>query len=287
MFAVLLTSLTNIVIGSMPAQMARPSATWEIDKNQVFVGGCVTIVFDGTSRELAGLMLRIGDRPALDILEAWPTIRSRGKTYVLISHDLLNSEGLQRIEGTDDGVRMVPLFHSPGTVRLTLMLANEIIATSDIEVVEPPEGSGAAIDLMFPRLERKRHNKAPRALLFRLLMGADVSHMVKDSNDAIELLHEELLIVTTHPDWTDIAAMTVADAEAKVHYKSTIRACREARDEGRELNTEPPISALISNALARDLNSSYAEAIRDRIRKTIAAREWIPSLIEIPTPTRP
>lgn len=287
MFTALIKSLIDIAIITMPSQMAQTDVSWEIDKNEVVVGGCVTMIFDGTSRELAGLMLRINERPALKILEAGPTIRSRGKTYVLLSHDLVNKEGFVQNESINGMVRMVPIFHKLGTVTLTLMSRNETIGTINVNVIEPPDGSEAAIELMFPILERKRHNKTPTMLLLQLLMGADVSHMLKDWDDTIEMLHKELEIVSKHPDWSEIAAMTVADAEATVHYKNTIKTCREARDEGRELITKPPIPLSISQALKRNVINAYAKAIQDRIRKTIAARQWIPSLIKVPTPARP
>ena len=149
------------------------------------------------------------------------------------------------------------------------------------------EGLDQAIEMLFPTLEPNRRDLTAVSLLFQILMGGNVSNILKSRDDAIDKLHEELEIVSKHPDWAEIAAMTVADVEATAHYKSTIKTCRAARDEGRELNTEPPVPPSISQALHRNVNSPYAKAIQDGIRQTIAARQWIPSLIEVPTPVRP
>lgn len=284
MFTALITSLINIVIGILPLQVSPADAIWAIDKDQVFVGGCVTVIFEGSSHEIARLMLRVGNRPGLKAVDSWPTVRRGGKTYVLLSHDFFNREGLDRIEGTEDGVRMVPLFHSPSTVSLTLRSGNVTVGIRDVRVVEPPEGSGAAIDLLFPRLLRNKGVSDPAKAIWIQLITKNTFPVTPEQ---VQQLRDELPIIMKHPDWGEIASMAVANAEANIHYKDTIEACRQARDEGREMNTEPPVPAPISDALMREPKSPFAKAIQDGIRKTIAARQWIPSLIEVATPDRP
>ncbi len=278
--------VSSVCVGVVLSGTVTNDALWSIDRQTVFVGGCATLIVKGPYRNAHAYTLSIDGRPPVRLDRIGPALRHGNTTLVLLSHKLFSDDGMRVDADNPQFVHMVPLFNTPGVVRLTLFVGEDSLGTQEIKVVDAPESSQPAIDLMFPTLKRTRRGRAPVHLVMQLVMGADVSNMLKDWDDTVELLHKELQIISAHPDWSEIAAMTVGDAEATMHYKSTIKTCREAREEGRELETEPPIPPSILQALRRDVKSPFAAAIQDQIRKTIAARRWIPSLMEIRRPSR-
>lgn len=272
--------LSSVLSGVVTADAANRGEVWLVDKTTVCVGGCISITINRPSRLAYEYTMSIDSGPPVRLVDTMGTTLRRGdRTLVLLSHQLFSHDGVQVDTDNPELFHMVPLFHRPGIVRLTLLLGDEKLGTKDITVIDAPEGSDQAIEMLFLTLEPKRRDATAAPLLFQILMGANVSNILKYQDDAIDRLHEELEIVSKHPDWAEIAVMTVAQAEATVHYKSTIEACRVAHAEGRELNSEPPVPPSISLALEREMTSPYAKVIQDGIRKTIGARRWIKSLI--------
>jgi len=284
---------SSIIVSSVLSGLALGDTVsgdelWAVDQKTVFVGGCVTITVNQPSRQAYKYALSIdGGAPVRLVDKVGPALRGGRRTLILLSHQLFSAEGMQVDNQNPQLFHMVPLFHSAGSVRLTLLSGDESLGTKVVTVIDAPGDAQAAIALLFPVIDRTRRDPTAASLLLQILMGSNLSNILKSRDDAIEKLHEELEVVAKHPDWSEIAAMTVAGVEATAHYNSTIKACRLARDEGRELDTEPPIPPSISQALEREVKGPYAKAIQDGIRKTIAARHWIPSLIEVPTPAQP
>lgn len=290
MFTAFASSLivSSVLSGVAPADTVTGDNLWTIDQQTVFVGGCVTLIVNQPSRQAYKYTLSVdGGAPVRLVDKMGPVLRGGGRTLILLSHQLFSAEGMQVDNQNPELFHMVPLFHSAGSVRLTLLSGDESFGTKVVTVIDAPEDARGAIALLFPVIDRTRRDPTAASLLLQILMGSNLSNVMKSRDDVTDKLHEELEIVTKHPNWSEIAAMTVARVEATAHYNSTIKACRQALEEGRELNTEPPIPPSIAQALERVVKSPYAKAIQDGIRKTIAARHWIPSLIERPTRARP
>lgn len=288
----MLSIFVTILLGILgPAEQNKTqdlSEHWSIDREVVTSGGCLTVMLDDVGSALRGLTLQIDDRKPVNFLgRAGSTIQrhiaskipghlapvSITTTFVLVSHDFQNPEGVELLADEPDTYRLVPIFNEPGRVRLTLRAGDRSLGTKVVTVVPGSVHSEPAVDLLFPEFTG---DQGPgRGRIIALLGSAD--HGPNASRDGPNLLEfkRELDILRGHPDWVEIFEMLVTQLEARVELSQLRRAIETGEIEVDAKRGPPPPADGVTEALKAVVSSPFAKAIQDGVRGTIAQRAFI------------
>jgi hypothetical protein len=243
---------------------------WELDKNTVYVGGCVAVILEAPANLAAQYQLRIGDSEPVRLVDSLGlTIRWNDRTVVLLSHDLRHAEHVQSTQQAEELVRVPPIFRKPGAVTLRLVLNDELVGTLSLEVIETPAAGQATNELLFPIFNREAPEKDPEdALLWIQLVAKPMFGVTPPlSPEQLEQLRAELPVVMRHPDWAEIAEMLVGRVEARDHYHGLIES-----GEGQPLGIKqsvgamPPLPDIVTRCLEAKVQSPFAQAIQRDIR---------------------
>lgn len=251
------------------ANGARGAVEWSIVRDRVHVGGCVQIIVEAPARLAEQCELSIGDHaPALSLGRLGSSVSVRGRTVVLVSHDLAHAEVL---ESTSDGsktLRVPPVFREPGAVTITLYLDGDAVGTQEIDVLPATGGMREAIDLLFPVVDRnvavREREDALRWLKLATLPSNAVAPPI--TRELLQQLSEELPIIEQHVDWAEVAEMLVARLEARAHYNELI--VWEGRAPMLNVSGDalPPWPEIVTRRLESKPSSLFGQAIQNDIR---------------------
>lgn len=267
---VLTVSSIQVCLGGEPKSLA---SLWHIDKDSVFVGGCVTIVVDRPSRETSKLTVRIDDREPVRLVDAaGSAARLKETTLVLISHDLFHPEISRGTDGTTITVRVPPIFAKPGNMRLELEADGISWGVKTVEVIAAPANAKRAIDLLYPAVVRGDESAANAGRLMHLLTtGSFGEGAGTDERAELDKVREVLPELVQHPDWEEVFEMLVGRLDTQYFRRSVTTGTDDPpyriRDEFDEL---PSIPASATRCLACNPKSPFVEAIQTNIRDLLS-----------------
>lgn len=272
MLRIFASVLLAISGGQVPSQGTRDAPVWSVDKDTVYVGGCIQIVIDGPPQRTARCTLRLGDREPVRLVDSGPDRRWQHQTAVLLSHDMRYAERVESAREDEDVVWIPPIFREPGTVGLSLELDGEPIGTVNIKVIDAPDEAKASVRLMFPSIDHKAPliEREAGSLWARLAAVDNFGIMPRATSEQVQQLRDELPIIMKHPDWAEIAEMLVARVETRMHYRGLV-----VSEEGRPIAIKdtvgelPPLPEIVTRCLNADPQSPFARAVQDDIRSVV------------------
>ncbi|MCH8251333.1 MAG: hypothetical protein IID36_02655 [Planctomycetes bacterium] len=250
--------------------------SWRLDKHEVLVGGCVTVVVDLSAREAKHVTIQVDDRNPVRLGQVGPVEHRPGETAVLLWLDLTNPEGMEVIDEERRIGRLVPIFARPGRVRVTLAVDGQDLGTRVVTVVPcVNEESQQVIDLLYPLVGDGRKEPPKGSLWIRLVMERTFGLTPRLTEEQRRQLHDELPIMKRHTDWGEVCEMRLARMEAVLHFGRIVKELEEAiaKDGSHDLPGDQPIPELVTRAVENKLTSAFAKAIQDDIRERLKAHK--------------
>lgn len=236
-----------------------------VGQDTVLVGGCVTVLVSNDLPKFRNATLQIADRAPVKL--SGPLGRneiSRGRSIILLSHDLTGPVAAGEGSGTRQRLRIPPIFAQPGVVELTINVDGDPVQTESIKVQEAGELAQQAIDLLFPTIERNAPRFERERGLLWLRLVIDPSFAI--SREELQQLRDELPIIKQHPDWAEIAEMLVARLEARSHSHALIeRKDGEVTGLRESIDELPPWPDIVTRCLEVTPHSTFAGAIQEDI----------------------
>lgn len=270
-------------LGAQESNGENAPNDWWIDKEIVMVGGCVTLVVNKPARITYRCMLRIDGREPIRLVDkAGVTIPPRNSAQpgrdsalVLVSHDLNSPERLQLIEGDPVTYRIVPVFRKPGTLRLTVECDGESLGGRVVTVVPASRDAEPALELLYPTIIRGEGAGRKGAQVMRVLSHPTYGLTPRLTTEELGELRKDLLVVKQHPDWAEIAEMSLARVETWCDLLESQEKLG-ATPGGVSENTEvPPLPESVTRCLQARVTSPFAKAIQDTIRDIVLRREQL------------
>jgi hypothetical protein len=281
MFGLLVASAVSSY-GACFAVQPPPEAggCWTVDKTTITVGGCVTIVLNDTCSAARRLTLEIGDREPIPLYQAGATMQYttgpspvKTTTLVLISHDLASPSAFEKVPGKPNTFRPVPVFNRPGPVRLTLRSPDRDLGSKDITVLPAALEAKEAIGLIYPELRPDRRDHPGQAVWMGFLGVSGSGTISRTTLELIDQLRSQLPIIMRHPDWAEIAEMSIARAEVWADLRAAEQAWRATPPALRQYTEIPPPPEGVIRSLEGEVANPFAKMIQGRALAMLADRE--------------
>lgn len=263
----ILTASVSVLQLILPVAVSDVDAVrWSILHEQIHVGGCVEVIIEGPSQLAKHCELSVGgSRPMRFADRLCSTFSVRGRTVVLISHDVTRGSPIGTAPDRPSVFWIPPVFDKPGVIVLTMYVDGRSIGSKQIDVIPSTEGMQEAIDLLFPAMRRDvslpEGEDAFRWLrvVFDRVFGAPTGI----TPEQLQLLRNELPIINQHPDWAEIAEMLVARLEARAHSRGLIE-LKDGAVTGLKASIDelPPWPEIVTRCLESTPQSPFAKAIQ-------------------------
>ena len=255
---------------------------WQVDKEKVISGGYVAIILDDQCSTMRGVTVQIDGREPVALMDgAGVTLQyesvdsEKPKKLVIISHDFRSPEAFAMVVEDPPSYRMLPVFHEPGTVTLTLSSAAGPLGSKEIVVLPAPKEAQGALDLLYPTVVRNQGIDVRNHPVLRLLLDSSYGVAPRITREELARLCADVEVLKRHPDWSEMAQMLLARLEARVELGELQDALKKHigdLDIGEETAIIPET---INKALEANLASPAAKAIQSSIKDVLYLRKQL------------
>lgn len=235
---------------------------WSIDKREVSIYGCVTLILNGEHLPLRSIQLHVNGQRGTNLTEVGPSVEHGGRTYVLSVYDFSWKNDLASSESA------TTLFSDEGTA--TLSFDGGGIATHEEKVIVKKIDDlavSAAKRFLFPAWE------APSDQFYwmRLVADAGASGLDRES-EKFSYPPEELEAIQLHPDWAQIMPVLLSDRDCKVALREWTREVVAAARGNGDIPSTVQLEAKMSSLDSLRSQSAFASALRDKVTSQIKGR---------------
>lgn len=265
---VIIFAISSLITGLL-AEPAPTGMQWAIDKDEVYVGGCVAIRIPIELERSGALAVRIDEQEPVQLLDgAGPVLNLSNSKVVLLSHISGREQSYRPVPGRPETFQTIPVFNTPGVVRLTLEVNGIPQDVKTVNVLVAPPLSQRAISVLYPEITRGVG--APiesKRLLYLLTRGSLSAEGGADERTVLEKVREVLPDLRNHPDWAEIFDALVARLDAENYRRSiTMRDDDPPFRIKDDIEDLPSVPESVTRCLQQTPKSPFAGAIQDKIR---------------------
>jgi hypothetical protein len=226
--------------------------------------------------ELPNLRLQIDEDEPLRLLDVGPDYEDRNSpfpgrdlTLVLLFWDILNQESVVPARDRPGEFTWLPVFNEPGLVRLTLWSEDDSLGSIGVSVLPGTPESNEAVVLMAPRLAPKTRPPPGEVTWLTLIMSGSLGATPPVDQSEIDRLEEQLPTIVQHPDWAEVAEMSLARVAARVYSRSVTKSGPMGWPVVRANVERIELPELVARNLDRKVESPFASALQDDLRDEV------------------
>ncbi len=246
------------------------SASWEVDRQTVTVGGCLTLTIrhPGGGPQARNMMLRVANGEPTKMLMVGPAATRDDETHILLWANANDPQFAKPVADEPNRFQIAPIFSEPGALALTVELPDgRTLGSRTVTVVRGAQDYAPIVELLTFDSKRDAGNPVSPVVLWMRALASSVAPGSTDPFDAQQLAELQALADTfaAHPDWSEVARLVVAAQQAGTNFRAAL--AESARAHGEPAPWEvAAVPEAPPDLLNMEPKSRFAAALREEIR---------------------